>query len=66
MPIYEYHCPNCGADAEFIKPISEVGISIPCKSCGYPMSRKFSSPQICMKESRPHGYYPAGSLNINS
>lgn len=43
MPIYEYHCADCGADFEAIRPVSRADDAIECKSCGQPASRQISN-----------------------
>jgi putative FmdB family regulatory protein len=34
MPIYEYHCNNCGTISEFLVGVSPKDESITCKQCG--------------------------------
>ena len=43
MPIYEYHCGDCGADFESIRPVYQVADPIECKACGRPASRQISN-----------------------
>ncbi len=43
MPIYEYRCPECGAEFESIRPVSRADDPIDCKECGKPASRQISS-----------------------
>ena len=43
MPIYEYHCGECGAEFESIRPVSRADDPIDCKSCGRPASRQISN-----------------------
>ena len=34
MPIYEYHCNECGADSEFIMTQPIASGTLQCKTCG--------------------------------
>ena len=43
MPIYEYHCADCGADFESIRPVSRADDPMNCKSCGQPATRQISN-----------------------
>ena len=43
MPIYEYRCPDCGADFESIRPVSRADDPIDRKECGQPASRQISN-----------------------
>ena len=43
MPIYEYHCADCGADFESIRPVSRADDPIECKACGQPATRQLSN-----------------------
>ena len=43
MPIYEYLCPDCGAEFESIRPVSRADDPIDCKACGKPATRQISN-----------------------
>ena len=43
MPIYEYHCADCDADFEAIRPVSRADDPIDCKACGQPAIRQLSN-----------------------
>jgi putative FmdB family regulatory protein len=34
MPIYEYHCADCGAKFDKMRPMSQVSAPINCVQCG--------------------------------
>jgi len=40
MPLYEYHCPACGASFEQIVRFSQADLTPACPECGYPDTRK--------------------------
>jgi putative FmdB family regulatory protein len=42
MPIYEYRCPDCGFEDEYLQKVSEPPITL-CPSCGKPNFRKLVS-----------------------
>lgn len=53
MPIYEYRCPECGAEFEKMQKISEG--APPCPSCGHsPVVKKVSASSFVLKGS---GWY---------
>ena len=43
MPIYEYHCANCAAHFESIRPASRADDPIACPDCRQPATRQISS-----------------------
>jgi len=40
MPLYEYHCQECGENFEKMVRISEAGNSPECPQCGSPQTHK--------------------------
>lgn len=34
MPLYEFHCPNCGGHSELLVKMDEAGKDMPCPLCG--------------------------------
>jgi putative FmdB family regulatory protein len=49
MPLYEYHCQNCGHRFEVIQKFSDQPIAV-CPSCGQgPVEKLLSSPAIQFK-----------------
>lgn len=53
MPIYEYHCDNCGADFEEWQKITEPAVGS-CKVCGGEARRMISQSSFILKGS---GWY---------
>lgn len=49
--IYEFICPHCKHEAEFIKPVKECAIIENCPKCNQSMYRKFSIPIISTQNS---------------
>ena len=49
MPLYEYHCENCGHRFEVIQKFSDQPVAV-CPSCGQgPVEKLLSSPAIQFK-----------------
>ena len=47
MPLYDYGCPECGAEKEVQHSVSEIGkIEILCDGCGKPMKKLLSVPAL--------------------
>ena len=47
MPLYDYSCPECGAQKEVEHSMSEVGkIEIICVECSHSMKKKLSMPSL--------------------
>lgn len=46
MPIYEYRCPNCGAEEEALQ---SVGATPPKCKCGKPMTKLVSRTNFALK-----------------
>jgi putative FmdB family regulatory protein len=47
MPLYDYGCPECGAEKEVQHTVSEIGkIKIICDSCGNSMKKLLSIPAL--------------------
>ena len=42
MPLYEYHCPTCGAQFEVSRPVSKMDDPVACPSDGAAALRLFS------------------------
>lgn len=42
MPLYEYHCPRCGAEFEVSRPVSRMDDPVACPSDGAAALRLFS------------------------
>jgi putative FmdB family regulatory protein len=43
MPIYEYHCPECDAKFEELRPLSQADQPVECPQCHQPARRKMST-----------------------
>lgn len=43
MPIYEYHCAECGLDFDLLRPFSKSHDKASCPSCQKPAGRKLST-----------------------
>lgn len=57
MPIYEYHCNNCGAISEFLVGVGLKEQTLSCKQCGSPQLEKMisiSNPLKAEKRSPGH------------
>ena len=47
MPLYDYGCPECGAEKEVQHTVSEIGkIKVLCDACGNPMKKLLSIPAL--------------------
>jgi len=47
MPLYDYGCPDCGAEKEVQHNVSEIGkIKVLCDACGKPMKKLLSLPAL--------------------
>lgn len=53
MPLYEYHCEDCGENFEVIQKFSDSPLTV-CKNCGGKVERLLSAPAIQFKGS---GWY---------
>ena len=42
MPIYEFHCPKCGAQFDVSRPVSKMDAPVPCPVDGAAAVRLFS------------------------
>ena len=52
MPIYEFHCGNCGSREDRLLSISHRDDSVdPCLACNLPMQRVPSSPALAIWDS---------------
>ena len=61
MPIYEYHCNNCGATSEFLVGVGSKEQTLRCKQCGSPPLEKMISVSHSLKvEKRAPGYTCCG------
>ena len=58
MPMYEYHCPQCG-DFERIQKFSDPVLT-QCPTCQRPVQKKISTPSFQLKGS---GWYADGYGN---
>lgn len=56
MPIYEYHCRDCGKDHEIIRKFSDKPLRI-CPSCGGKLGKKLSLSAFQLKGG---GWYKDG------
>jgi putative FmdB family regulatory protein len=43
MPIYEYHCPECDAKFEELRPLNQADQPIECPQCHHTARRKMST-----------------------
>ena len=43
MPIYEYHCANCGTTFELMRPMAQADDEAPCEGCGGTQARRILS-----------------------
>ncbi len=43
MPVYEYHCGECGSKFEELRPLSQADKDAECPSCHKPARRKMST-----------------------
>jgi putative FmdB family regulatory protein len=60
MPIYEYHCDECGSQKEYLQKMSDAQIAV-CPSCGSGKYRKLlSAPGFQLKGS---GWYASDFKN---
>jgi len=55
MPIYEYHCQDCGAVSEVYAGIGDLNDPLSCKSCGSSYLIKLISSPVLTTISRPKG-----------
>ena len=53
MPVYAYHCPECGADHERIR--AKPPTSQPCPKCGAEMARCPKGPGVAVMETLDNG-----------
>jgi len=60
MPVYEFHCPDCGAHFErLVRPVTATA-EVACPSCGHaPVKRLFST--FATAGSSPCAPQPGGS-----
>ena len=56
MPIYAYHCQNCGADAEYIQKFSDPPMAV-CEKCGGKLERAVTAAAFHLKGG---GWYKDG------
>ncbi|MDP2360073.1 MAG: zinc ribbon domain-containing protein [bacterium] len=35
MPLYVYHCPDCGRELELLRPVSQRDDALRCEQCGH-------------------------------
>lgn len=56
MPIYAYHCRNCGADAEYIQKFSDPPMAV-CEKCGGSLERAVTAAAFHLKGG---GWYKDG------
>jgi len=40
MPLYVYHCPDCGRDQELLRPASQRDEPVRCEHCGSEEARR--------------------------
>ena len=43
MPIFKYHCPDCGLRFEAMRPRNSAEKALSCRRCGEPASRQLSA-----------------------
>ena len=62
MPIYAYHCQNCGADAEYIQKFSDPPMTV-CEQCNGTLERAVTAAAFHLKGGGWYkdGYGSAGS-----
>ena len=46
MPLYEYHCFECGSGKEDLRPIAHRNDPTPCEQCKAPMELIISAPSM--------------------
>ncbi len=56
MPIYAYHCQNCGADAEYIQKFSDPPMAV-CEKCNGKLERAVTAAAFHLKGG---GWYKDG------
>jgi len=56
MPIYAYHCQNCGADAEYIQKFSDPPMTV-CEQCNGTLERAVTAAAFHLKGG---GWYKDG------
>ncbi len=56
MPIYAYHCQNCGADAEYIQKFSDPPMTV-CEKCDGKLERAVTAAAFHLKGG---GWYKDG------
>lgn len=56
MPIYAYHCQNCGADAEYIQKFSDPPMTV-CEKCSGTLERAVTAAAFHLKGG---GWYKDG------
>jgi putative FmdB family regulatory protein len=47
MPLYEYHCRDCGEEFEVLQPIGADGSHLECPECAAPRPEKQLSTFAC-------------------
>ena len=57
MPTYEYECKECSIRQEINRGIKEEEVIPPCSSCGYKMTKVYSTFGIQLKGG---GFYSTG------
>lgn len=50
MPIYEYRCSVCGSEEEVRLSFEEMSLPQVCGTCGKPLKREVSVPNIVIKQ----------------